>query len=449
MSDLLIQLHQNRLTAPFVKAIGLPKPVVLTRTNQGYTHKPLYGKVVYLCGSENGYALKTLRERIIEAGGELTYEPHDESINVTVVDATGCVVPEDYRLLFDSFHSIIPQIAKNARVLITAALIEEAEDVIAATVARGIEGFSRSLAKELGPKGITVNLAYVSKNALSGLDGVVNFFCGAQTAYVSGQAITVTTTVPTPSKITKIRVLKEKVALVTGAARGIGLATALRLRQEGANVICLDVPALYDELQQACQKIGARALPLDISSADAAQQLSDFLTHEYDGVDIVVHNAGITRDKTLAKMSATCWDTVININLTSIININRHLFENKILRVDGRVICLSSISGVAGNFGQTNYATSKAALIGYVKAQAPDLAERGISINAVAPGFIETAMTNAMPFATREIGKRLNSIKQGGQPRDVAELITFLSSPNSYGITGNTIRICGQGWIGA
>lgn len=110
---------------------------------------------------------------------------------------------------------------------------------------------------------------------------------------------------------------------------------------------------------------------------------------------------------------------------------------------------LSSISGVAGNFGQTNYAATKAALVGYVKASAGALAERGISINAVAPGFIETPMTDAMPFATREIGRHLNSLKQGGQPRDVAELITFLCSAMAYGVTGNTIRVCGQGLVGA
>jgi 3-oxoacyl-[acyl-carrier protein] reductase len=113
------------------------------------------------------------------------------------------------------------------------------------------------------------------------------------------------------------------------------------------------------------------------------------------------------------------------------------------------VVCVSSIGGVAGNFGQTNYATSKAALIGYVAARAAALAPSGITVNAIAPGFIETEMTDAMPFMPREIGRRLNSLKQGGRPRDVAELLTFLCTPGSSGISGQTIRVCGQALMGA
>ncbi|MNN31625.1 3-oxoacyl-[acyl-carrier-protein] reductase FabG [compost metagenome] len=227
------------------------------------------------------------------------------------------------------------------------------------------------------------------------------------------------------------------------------MATAQRLAQEGANVVCLDIPGMGRELDARCREFGATSLHVDIASVDAPYQVASFLEQRFGGVDIVVHNAGVTRDRTLANMSEQQWDEVIAINLAAIFALDEVLIGKNILRDEGRVVCLSSISGVAGNFGQSNYATTKAAVIGYVKARADALAERNISINGVAPGFIETPMTAAMPFATREIGRRLNSLKQSGLPRDVAELITFLSSPQAFGLTGNTIRVCGQGLIGA
>ena len=140
---------------------------------------------------------------------------------------------------------------------------------------------------------------------------------------------------------------------------------------------------------------------------------------------------------------------VININLSAEERINEALLDGEVLREGGRVVCVSSMSGIAGNFGQSNYATSKAGVIGMVDAMAPVLNKKDITINAVAPGFIETAMTAAMPMGTREVGRRLNSLKQGGQPIDVAEAISYFASPASAGVTGNTIRVCGQNLLGA
>jgi len=163
----------------------------------------------------------------------------------------------------------------------------------------------------------------------------------------------------------------------------------------------------------------------------------------------VVHNAGITRDRTLAKMTRDEWDQVLAVNFEAIVALDDALLAAGTLRDEGRLVYLSSVSGVAGNFGQTNYAATKAALIGYVTAVAPRLAPRGVCANAVAPGFIETGMVARMPFVMREAGRRLNSLSQGGQPQDVAELVTFLASPGAYGITGATIRVCGQSLVGA
>jgi 3-oxoacyl-[acyl-carrier protein] reductase len=370
-------------------------------------------------------------------------------VDVVLFDATGLASPADTRALHDFFHPVVRRLARNGRVLVLASLPEEAGSPTAAAIARGVEGFVRSLGKEVGRRGVTANLAYVARGAEDRLEGPVRFFCGVHSTYVSGQAVRVTPAVRAPAEVPLHAALAGKVALVTGAARGIGAATAERLAQEGARVVCLDVPALQESLGATARAVGGEALALDVTSPDAPVRLVAALKAGHGGVDVVVHNAGITRDRTLAKMTSQEWEQVLAVNLAAILAADEALLGQGALRDGGRLVYLSSISGVAGNFGQANYAATKAALIGYVAALAPRLASRGICANAVAPGFIETAMVAKMPLVTREVGRRLNSLSQGGQPRDVAEVVTFLSTPGAFGLTGNTVRVCGQGLIGA
>ncbi len=148
-------------------------------------------------------------------------------------------------------------------------------------------------------------------------------------------------------------------------------------------------------------------------------------------------------------MKPELWDLVIAINLQAIERINAELLEREVLRENGRIIAVSSIAGIAGNFGQTNYATSKAGVIGVVDAYSPLGAKAGYTVNAVAPGFIETQMTAAIPIATREAGRRMNSLSQGGLPVDVAEAVAWYASPASAGVNGNVVRVCGQMLLGA
>jgi 3-oxoacyl-[acyl-carrier protein] reductase len=243
--------------------------------------------------------------------------------------------------------------------------------------------------------------------------------------------------------------LEGQVALVTGASRGIGEAIAHVLARDGAHVVCLDVPAQGEALATVANAVGGSTLAADVTDSAAPAAIAEHLKERHGGVDIVVHNAGVTRDKTMGRMSPEQWDLVMAINLVAPQRITDALVEADALKPGGRVIGVSSMSGIAGNRGQTNYATSKAGLIGLVDAMAPVLAERQATINAVAPGFIETQMTSAMPTATREAGRRMNSLAQGGLPVDVAETIAWFASPASGGITGNTIRVCGQSLLGA
>jgi 3-oxoacyl-[acyl-carrier protein] reductase len=236
--------------------------------------------------------------------------------------------------------------------------------------------------------------------------------------------------------------------VVTGASRGIGAAIAQVMASEGAQVICLDVPQAQEALQVVASQVGGRALALDIAAPHAAQTLVEAAQAD-GGWDVIVHNAGITRDKTIANMKPHFWTSVVDINLSAQERINDALIDSGALRSGGRVVCVSSISGIAGNVGQTNYALSKAGVVGMVNSLAPAWAERGITINAVAPGFIETAMTAAVPFALREAGRRMNSLSQGGLPEDVAQAIAWFASPASMGLTGNVVRVCGQSILGA
>ena len=200
-------------------------------------------------------------------------------------------------------------------------------------------------------------------------------------------------------------------ALVTGASRGIGAAIAATLARDGARVVGLDVPQAAEELRKVTAEIGGEALVLDITGADAPQRIAE---HFAAGIDIVVHNAGVTRDRTIAKMPEERWSELMEINLSAEERINDALLAGGLLATNGRIVCVSSMSGIAGNAGQTNYATSKAGVIGMVEALAPELAKRGATINAVAPGFIETQMTAAMPIGPREAGRRMNSLAKAG-----------------------------------
>jgi 3-oxoacyl-[acyl-carrier protein] reductase len=292
---------------------------------------------------------------------------------------------------------------------------------------RALEGFTRSLGKEIG-RGATVQLIHVAPGAEDQLESTLRFFLSPRSAYVSGQVVHVTPSTRHPA-VDWERPFAGKLALVTGAARGIGASIADALERDGAQVVRLDVADADIEL--------------DITAADAPRTLA---RHFADGLDAIVHNAGVTRDRTLAKMPEDRWQSLMEVNLIAPERITDALLPR--LRDDGRIVCVSSLSGIAGNAGQTNYATSKAGVIGLVQTLAPRL-ERGLTANAVAPGFIETQMTAAMPIGVREAGRRMNSLRQGGLPIDVAETIAWLASPASAGVNGNVVRVCGQSLLGA
>lgn len=455
MADTLLTLANDPRTARLVRMLGLPAPVVLAREAGPYRDQALADATFALGTGAAGFAIESVRAALQGAGARVldwtdgAFAPEPPRLSGAVFDGTGIRSPDDYGQLHAFFQPVLARLARNARLVILAAAPEQLEDPVAAAAARGLEGFTRSLAKEVGRRGTNANLFYLEAGAESRLDAALRFFAGPRCTFVDGQAVRLSCQLPVPADVPITRVLRDKVALVTGAARGIGAATAERLAEDGAQVVCVDMASDRNGLYETAARVGGLPFVGDVADPATPDRLADFLLQKCGGVDIVVHNAGITRDRTLAKMSRQTWDQVVAVNFRAIMAIDQVLLARAVLRDEGRVICLSSMGGIAGNFGQTNYAATKAALIGYVSAQARQLARRGITVNAAAPGFIETRMTAAMPLFPRELGRRLCSLSQGGQPRDVAELICFFASPGAFGITGNTLRVCGQSLLGA
>ena len=384
--------------------------------------------------------------------------PPNDRVQALIFDATGIADSTQLHALYRFFHDAIRSVAKSGRIIVLGLPPESCASPKTWTAQRALEGMTRSLGKE-ARGGIASNLVQVEPGG--NIEGTLRFLLSPRSAYVSGQVIRIDATPASPPTDWN-QPLAGKRALVTGAARGIGAAIAHLLAERGAHVIGLDLPEANgaNEANQALDQTmlaledawpsqGAHvALVANIAAPDAPATISAALA-SLGGIDIVVHNAGITRDKTIAKMTEAAWDSVIDVNLSAQERIDEALLEQDLLHMGGRIIGVSSISGIAGNLGQTNYATSKAGVIGRVQSMAKVLAARGITINAVAPGFIETLMTARIPLGLREAGRRMNSMSQGGLPVDVAETIAWLASPASSGITGNVVRVCGQSLIGA
>jgi 3-oxoacyl-[acyl-carrier protein] reductase len=427
--------------------LGLPRPVRLRRYAAdaplvdgpvlvgGHGDIPLAGRVRALLETESVTAVETVTP--------------GQRVAAVVADLTAVESPEDLESLRALVGPALRALAPSGRVVVLGRPPREAATVAQAAARRALEGITRTIGKELRA-GATANLVLVADGADSGVDGTLRFLLSGRSAYVDGQVVEVTGA-DAPSPADWRRPLDGKVAVVTGAARGIGAAIADVIARDGATVVCVDVPSAGEALARTANRVGGTALQLDVTAPDAGRRILDHATSRHAGLDIVVHNAGITRDKLLVNTDEQRWASVLDVNLLSILRMNEVLLADGGVRDGGHVVLVSSIAGIAGNRGQSNYAASKAGVIGLVHALGSDpaLRARGITVNAVAPGFIETEMTGRIPFATREAGRLMNSLSQGGLPVDVAETIAWLSQDASAGITGNVVRVCGQSLLGA
>ncbi|MGC4854153.1 3-oxoacyl-ACP reductase [Micromonospora sp. DT4] len=460
MTDRYASFVQSAAGRALVKRLGLPDPPRLRRHQPG---DPLLPGPALLGAAGGGRLAEPVTTILTTAGVELrdtgTVTAQDR-FGALVYDASGITDSTQLRQLYDFFHPHARTLLPSGRVIVLGTPPGECPTPREATAQRALEGLVRSIGKEFG-RGTTAQLVQVTRAGSTAADGLAHspgtttslestlrFLLSGRSAYVSGQVVRVGAGAATASADWD-RPLDGQVVLVTGAARGIGAALARVLARDGAQVVALDVPAAGDALAVVANDSGGTAVQLDLTVPDAPTRLADHLATRHGRVDAVVHNAGITRDKTLGRMDADRWDQVIDVNLSSQERINDVLLERKLIPAGGRIIGVSSIAGIAGNRGQTNYATSKAGVIGLVDSLAPALRGRGISVNAVAPGFIETRMTARIPLVVREAGRRMNSLAQGGLPADVAETIGWLAWPASGAVSGNVVRVCGQSLLGA
>ena len=469
MADRYSQLINTPVGKALSKQLGLPAPIPLERYEPG---QPVISGPVLL-GAAPGAKLSPAIATVLASAGAETYTSLDDSLRVAaaaadldakvfnpdvapadqkfkalVFDASGISSAEELHAAWEFFHPTIRRLRRCGRVIVLGTPPESLRSPKAALSQRALEGLTRSIAKE-AKKGSTAQLVYVAPKAEGEIESTLRFLLSPRSAYVSAQVIRITPSKTERGTLDWDTPLAGKIALVTGASRGIGEKIAEVLARDGAHVVGLDIPALESDLQKVMNRIGGSSLVADITAADAPDVIASYLTSAHGGVDIVVHNAGVTRDKTLGRMKGEQWDMVLGINLAAMLRIDEELFGRKVVRENGRIVLVSSISGIAGNAGQTNYATSKAGVIGTVNAYAPVVAKAGVTINAVAPGFIETQMTAAIPIAIREAGRRMNSMSQGGLPVDVAETIAWYASPASTGVNGNIVRVCGQSLLGA
>ena len=439
-----LNFAEKLINSPVAAKAGVPQGYPLRRFTPG---EPALGAPVVI-GSAGAGRIAHFLSTALAVDYQLLSVEAETARGALVFDATGIEEPEQLRGLYDFFHPQLRNLAPNARLLVIGTTPEKAATIDARIAARALEGFTRSLAKEMR-KGGTVNLIWVDPGATAEIESTVRFFLSGKSAFVDGQVVRVKAATAEADADWQAP-SQDRLAVVTGAARGIGATIAEVLARDGAQVICIDVPVASEHLSKTANKVKGTALSLDVTDPGAAATIAKHAQRHYGRpIDVIVHNAGITRDKLLANMNEGQWDAVLAVNLVAPVRITEALLDSGDLAAGAAVVGVSSMAGISGNRGQTNYATTKAGIIGLVDALTPVLADNGSTINAVAPGFIETAMTAAMPTGPREIGRRINSLQQGGLPVDVAETVAYFAAPASAAVTGNTVRVCGQNMMGA
>lgn len=454
MTDTYSQLVNHGMGKTVATRLGLPRPATLRRYEKG---QPLLEAPAAVGTVADGTSGKAARGIVVASGAEAidaTPETtYADKLGAVVLDATAAATIDDLEQLRAILAPAVKALGKNGRVVILGTTPAEIDDVERAAVQQGLEGIMRSIGKELRAGG-TANLLWLDGDAQGDaalLAAPLRFLLSSRSAYVSGQPLRVRSA-QVPETDDWTTPYAGQTVVVTGAARGIGAAIAKVYARAGAHVIAVDIPAAGEALAKVANEIGGTALQLDITAADAGRRIADAVAQRADKLDVIVHNAGITRDKLFVNTDADRWGSVLDVNLRAEMRIDDVLLDPSVkggLRDGGRIVSVASTSGIGGNRGQANYAASKAGVMGMVRRLAEQLRDRQITVNAVAPGFIETEMTSKIPLATREVGRRINSLMQGGQPVDVGETIAFLSEPGSAGVTGQVLRVCGQSQLGA
>jgi 3-oxoacyl-[acyl-carrier protein] reductase len=334
----------------------------------------------------------------------------------------------------------------NGRVLIVIGqeLTTPQGHLLAATAA----GLARALVKELGPRATTVHVLRQSGASDAGVAAVARFLASPRAAFLTGLDLRLCREIDDGGGSG----LNGKVTLVTGGARGIGAAIGERLAQEGARVWLNDLPNAADKAAAVIERIRAAGGVADFAGGDLATDggcvaVAEAIQARDGHLDVAVHNAGITRDRTIKNLRVEDWRLVLQVDFHALRRLQGRL--DPLMRAGGSLVLMSSVMGIAGNFGQTNYCAAKSGVIELAKQWSCHGATRGVRANAIAPGFIQTEMTAAVPVLNREMARQMTALLQPGLPSDVAELATFLASPAAAAVTGLVLRCDGGMALGA
>ncbi|OQX00747.1 hypothetical protein BWK69_00850 [Candidatus Parcubacteria bacterium A4] len=237
---------------------------------------------------------------------------------------------------------------------------------------------------------------------------------------------------------------KDKVVLITGSSQGIGKAIAQKFASQGAKVALNDIAFAEENLKKLVEELGngAKYFLADISKMEEVEKMAQDIQKEFGGLNVLVNNAGITKDRTLAKMTTEEWQKVIDVNLTGVFNCSKAMLS-LLIPNQGKIVSISSVNGQLGSFGQTNYSASKAGVIAFTKSLAKEIGRFGCTVNTVAPGFIETPMTENLPEEIKIGAKRLTALGRFGKPEEVADVVSFLASNEASFISGAVINVNG------
>jgi 3-oxoacyl-[acyl-carrier protein] reductase len=418
--------------------LPIATPVELQRAAPAPNPKSLAFKRIALIG-RGAADSQELSDYLQEQGGRVEVGAQPGAADVLIA-----VLPE--RPGYDELHGLHATLAPHVAGLAGCGRVLLVARACGPMVAGGLHGFVRSLGRELGRKGATVNA--VLSESWQGCCPVAAFLVSDRASYISGQSFALAAGAAPAGAQPAVRL-----AVVTGAAQGIGASIAKVLAASGCRLALIDVPSQAEAGQAVCDQLGGEPAGMaffacdvrDDSAVESALERARSLS-PFGSIDVLVNNAGITRDRTFARMSAAEWSDVLSVNLSAVMHVTRRAAPR--LAPGARVIHVSSVTGLAGNFGQTNYAAAKGALIGLSAQAARELEGRGIAVTAIAPGFIDTAMTEQMPALQREIARQMISLAQPGLPLDVAMAVEFLARREGWPLRGQAVRVDGGMYFG-